>query len=428
MNEENKISIEVDESEYEPTDSEDDYSDGEKELWKELREEIDNRESPSREILPFSESGEDDSEEEDDDQNIADSDIEHPDDDEEDDLPDSKYWGKKGSSYYNTDFQDEDYGGTYNDQQRELADLEAEEAKSIQLRLIKQLKQKDFELDCTKASSTVEKKSQDDLGTGAELGRGLLQVDFSNLTVKEKRALFEKSSPEFAPFVGDLEGYLEELHTLHQPVLKYVREHKQLMIPALEFAQLYHDLALNYCNNLMIYLMLKSKRIEVHNHPVIKRLSQLKKLLNQLEDRHENIIKPQLEALLERVVNGDVFEILPPIVEDDKRKDKHTSLGKSAQESEQTTNDNNSMEGDNVDNEEVDGRRGITYQIAKNKGLTPHRKKEQRNPRVKHRGKYRKALIRRRGAVRTPRTEITRYGGEISGIKSTTSRSVKFKS
>lgn len=37
--------------------------------------------------------------------------------------------------------------------------------------------------------------------------------------------------------------------------------------------------------------------------------------------------------------------------------------------------------------------------MAKNKGLTPHRKKELRNPRVKHRNKYRKATIRRKGAV-----------------------------
>lgn len=44
-------------------------------------------------------------------------------------------------------------------------------------------------------------------------------------------------------------------------------------------------------------------------------------------------------------------------------------------------------------------KRAITYQMAKNKGLTPQRKKEQRNPRVKHRNKYKKAIIRRKGAV-----------------------------
>lgn len=50
--------------------------------------------------------------------------------------------------------------------------------------------------------------------------------------------------------------------------------------------------------------------------------------------------------------------------------------------------------------EEGDSKRAITWQMAKNKGLTPHRKKEQRNPRVKHRNKFRKAKIRRKGQVR----------------------------
>ena len=54
---------------------------------------------------------------------------------------------------------------------------------------------------------------------------------------------------------------------------------------------------------------------------------------------------------------------------------------------------------DSEKEEEKEGKRGITYQIAKNKGLTPHRKKENRNPRVKHRNKFRKAKIRRKGQV-----------------------------
>ena len=49
--------------------------------------------------------------------------------------------------------------------------------------------------------------------------------------------------------------------------------------------------------------------------------------------------------------------------------------------------------------EDQDGKRAITYQISRNKGLTPKRKKEQRNPRVKHRKKFRKAVIKRKSQV-----------------------------
>ena len=42
-------------------------------------------------------------------------------------------------------------------------------------------------------------------------------------------------------------------------------------------------------------------------------------------------------------------------------------------------------------------RRLITYQIKKNKGLLPTRKKEQKNPRVKYKKKYQNKLKRRKG-------------------------------
>lgn len=76
---------------------------------------------------------------------------------------------------------------------------------------------------------------------------------------------------------------------------------------------------------------------------------------------------------------------------------------------------------------EGDEKRAITYEMAKNKGLTPHRKKEYRNPRVKHRMKYRKAKIRRKGQVREARFEMSRYGGEISGIRAGIKKSIKLK-
>ena len=76
---------------------------------------------------------------------------------------------------------------------------------------------------------------------------------------------------------------------------------------------------------------------------------------------------------------------------------------------------------------EVAGERSITRTILKNRGLVAHKAKINRNPRVKKREQYRKALIRRKGAVREVRdaSEGNKYGGEQTGIKSRISRSRK---
>ncbi|KAK9458580.1 Sas10 C-terminal domain-containing protein [Lipomyces oligophaga] len=73
-----------------------------------------------------------------------------------------------------------------------------------------------------------------------------------------------------------------------------------------------------------------------------------------------------------------------------------------------------------------DGKRAINYQILKNKGLTPKRKKENRNPRVKRRLKYEKAQkkLASMKAVYKPPTGV--YGGELTGIKKNTTKSMKF--
>ena len=76
--------------------------------------------------------------------------------------------------------------------------------------------------------------------------------------------------------------------------------------------------------------------------------------------------------------------------------------------------------------DEVEGERTIGRTIMKNRGLVAHKPKINRNPRVKKREQYRKALIRRKGAVREIRTEEGHvYGGESTGIKSGISRSRK---
>ncbi|KAL1835679.1 hypothetical protein VTJ49DRAFT_6246 [Mycothermus thermophilus] len=82
-----------------------------------------------------------------------------------------------------------------------------------------------------------------------------------------------------------------------------------------------------------------------------------------------------------------------------------------------------------VETEQIgpDGKRQITYQIQKNKGLTPHRKKENRNPRVKKRKKFeqKQKKLRSIKSVYKGGEGPGGYQGELSGIKTTLVKSVK---
>ncbi|KAI5811686.1 Sas10 C-terminal domain-containing protein [Peziza echinospora] len=75
----------------------------------------------------------------------------------------------------------------------------------------------------------------------------------------------------------------------------------------------------------------------------------------------------------------------------------------------------------------ADGKRAIGYTIEKNKGLTPHRKKDVRNPRVKKRKKYEAAQIKLRSKKATYKPLAGAYGGEATGIKTNLVKSVKLK-
>ena len=74
----------------------------------------------------------------------------------------------------------------------------------------------------------------------------------------------------------------------------------------------------------------------------------------------------------------------------------------------------------NVEEEKSDDdeKRKITREMDKNKGhIASKKKKIDRNPRVKHREKFRRSKIKRKGQVREVRSKETKYQGEFSGIR-----------
>lgn len=439
-----KIKFDIDN--YEPSDSEEEYTARERSLISKVRQNNKKQVESDEEVLGFSGSDKDQSDLDDNDdiKKFQDTASEG---EQDDDLPDSRAWGKKKRSYYNTDFIDKDYS-QYTQEEEALAAQEWEEAKQIRQRLTKQLNDNDFSLDLFTESS---KSKEEQVETAEDVK---LKTDLTDLSEREKKQLFKRDAPEFEGLVQDMINHLEESENILTPFLDYCKDNLVEEIPVIKFAKTFNSLLLNYSNNVSFYLLLKSKRIPIKNHPVVKRLVQVRKLIEQLNERYQDLVRPQLEQFLEdlRADNVKCITTLKPAntqskkmlnimkpFEEDNLSDEGSEDGPKPKKA-KTRQSDDSMQVDNEmeenheelhdDNEGEDdemGKRSITYQMSKNKGLTPRRKPEQRNPRVKNRNKYRKAVIRRKGSVREVRKETSRYGGEATGIKAFVKRSVSIK-
>lgn len=70
--------------------------------------------------------------------------------------------------------------------------------------------------------------------------------------------------------------------------------------------------------------------------------------------------------------------------------------------------------------------RKASYEMMKNRGLTPHRPKEVRNPRVRQRNKWERAQKKIKSFKTVASTPARAYSGESSGIRTNVSRSAKF--
>ncbi len=323
----------------------------------------------------------------------------------------------------------------YEQKEEDLAQYEEEEALAIQRRLLESITESDIGIELLIGEYEPKTVSQNQLtNEDKEEDEEKLEINLSTLTKRQKIEILKKESPELEALINDFQTYMKEIRDRLHPIMILIRDGKVRDSIGFKYIETRYQIIMNYCINICFYLVLKSKRIPVKDHPIIKQLLSYKKLLLELNSIASNnsSINEDIDLVLEKLSKGEDIKFFRKRFNQNKRKFEETK-GRLKKVKFADNLEINEIEAED-ENQELDSesnaqlsKRGITYEIAKNKGLTPKRKKELKNPRVKHRMKYRKAKIRRKGQVREPRKELQRYGGEISGIKSGVVKSIKFK-
>lgn len=356
------------------------------------------------------------------------SDIEEEGSDEEDGLPDATAWGSQKKDYYDTDYVDANKR-KFDQEADDQAKAEEEEALDIQKRLMKEMDHVDLGL-----NNVLEEESSDDEldGENEEEEKEMkVQVNVEGMSERDKNQLVSRLHPELGPLLEDVKS-CSEANAQMEPLITFAntREGKNLLEhPAYHAINLLYRLRKRYMANLAMYLALKGQGEDIRKHAISSRLVSYKRLVKEAE---ETVKKHRLDKcglkLASRLSKGEELQVdsssLPSLSPPQTRLAQELNLDR--QLSERVEGQRNLLL-PSCSSQEAGDRRNITYEMAKNKGLTAQKKKELRNPRVKHRLKYDKAKKRRKGQVREPRKELNKYAGEATGIKSGLVRSIKFK-
>ncbi|KFO22790.1 something about silencing protein 10 [Fukomys damarensis] len=347
-------------------------------------------------------------------------------------------WGQRKKLYYDTDYGSKSRSRQSQQEAEEEEREEEEEAQVIQRRLAQALQEDDFGVAWVESFAKPVPQ--------AEEAETRVVKDLAKVSVKEKLKMLRKESPELLELIEDLKVKLREMKDELEPLLQLV---EQGIIPCgkgSQYLRTKYNLYLNYCSNISFYLILKARRVPAHGHPVIERLVSYRNFINKL-----SVVDQKLSSEIRHLLtfkNGAVKKELNPKAKLTKAKPKSASKTsasgnltsysdfneepalkycKEIKDRQKLKRKKEEASAEEQALEDQNAKRAITYQIAKNKGLTPRRKKIDRNPRVKHREKFRRAKIRRKGQVREVRREDQRYSGELSGIRAGVKKSIKLK-
>ena len=357
-------------------------------------------------------------------------------------------WGRKKRTFYDTDFIGDEKRGR-KQEETELALEEEREAISLQRRLAESLTESDYLTHDLLSALTASRPDPSHAGT------------------RDETAVLEES-PELIELIQDLNSHLSRLSSLTLPSLSLARDVTHPPANLLLYLDTSSSLSLSYCCSILFYLSLRARGESLETHPVCERLVSCRSLIAQLSVLEKDL-DADLEAWLQsraelnatpseesnqlvRLNNGEAFvppnedsqNTIPDLNPPDDR-DSAVSSAKYAsltplqfydammrereekRRIKQTHKQQNNSATENPMGDTEGSKRAIDYTIRKNKGLTPRRKKELRNPRVRQRMRYKRALKHRKGQVPGVRPRSSLYPGEMTGIRDDISKSRKIK-
>lgn len=346
-------------------------------------------------------------------------------------------WGQRKRLYYDTDYGSKSRSRQSQQEVEEEEREEEEEAQVIQRRLTQALQEDDFGVAWVEAFAKPVPQVDE--------AETRVVKDLAKVSVKEKLKMLRKESPELLELIEDLKVKLTEVKDELEPLIQLVE--KGVIPPGKgsQYLKTKYNLYLNYCANISFYLILKARRVPAHGHPVIERLVTYRNLINKLsvvdqklssEIRHlltakegarKKDLNPKAKLTKTKPKSAKRTDANADLTEEPEFDEAALEFYKEMEDRPELKRKKEENSAEEQALEEQNAKRAITYQIAKNRGLTPRRKKIDRNPRVKHREKFRRAKIRRRGQVREVRREEQRYSGELSGIRAGVKKSIKLK-
>ncbi|KFD71413.1 hypothetical protein M514_07105 [Trichuris suis] len=329
-----------------------------------------------------------------------DSDIE---DSEDDDLPDANAWGQKRSAFYNADYAGDEHAG-FGSSDEEPAELEEKEAISLQRSLNEWISGVHDEFPTLQMWEDTRKgkKAESSLKEDAVFH---VPVDLSAMSSEQILQILKQRSPELVKFI---EEYKEKA-----ALMEYYVQFCQLVekradkLAIFELARGIFEIIGSYLLNVGFYILMKAKQRDMQGHPVIDRIAQWKEVLDNAFKKWPSFEK-DIRSLTEAV---KASKRLP----EPWSSALHLSIAslrptsKGSLKRRHSSEESREQDDDEVNETAEISKRSITYEMKKNKGLMPKRKKEQRNPRVKHRNRYRKALKKLRSKRPDVKKEMHRY-------------------